>query len=99
MLVCPIQGLGYGFAAAVQRGPFQAYVISQALSRGWRRTLPAALAPLVADGPIIALALLVLGQVADWLQEFLYIASGLLILCSWRGVLSRRGAVSTRRLR
>ena len=60
MLAYLLQGLGYGFAAAVQPGPFQTYVMSQALERGWRRALPAALAPLISDGPIIALTLLVL---------------------------------------
>jgi threonine/homoserine/homoserine lactone efflux protein len=75
-----IQGIGYGFAAAVQPGPFQTYIISQALSKGWRRTLLAALAPLISDGPIIALVLLVLSQVPPWMQRFLYIASGIFIL-------------------
>ncbi|MBN1814232.1 MAG: LysE family transporter [Anaerolineae bacterium] len=75
-----IQGLGYGFAAAVQPGPFQTYVLSQALNRGWRHALPMALAPLLSDAPIIALVLLVLSQVPDWLLRFLYIASGLFIL-------------------
>ena len=74
------QGLGYGFAAAVQPGPFQTYVLSQALNRGWRRALPMALATLLSDAPIITLMLLVLSQVPDWLQRFLYIASGLFIL-------------------
>jgi len=75
-----IQGIGYGFAAAVQPGPFQTYLISQTLSKGWKRTLPAALAPLISDGPIIVLCLLVLSQVPAWLQRFLYIAGGLFIL-------------------
>jgi threonine/homoserine/homoserine lactone efflux protein len=74
------QGLGYGFTAAVQPGPFQTYVLAQALNRGWRRALPMALAPLLSDAPIITLMLLVLSQVPDWLQRFLYIASGLFIL-------------------
>ncbi len=74
------QGIGYGFAAAMQPGPFQTYLISQTLTRGWRRTLPAALAPLISDGPIIALCLLVLSQVPSWLQRFLYIAGGLFVL-------------------
>jgi threonine/homoserine/homoserine lactone efflux protein len=64
----------------VQPGPFQTYVLSQALNRGWRRALPMALAPLLSDAPIITLMLLVLSQVPDWLQRFLYIASGLFIL-------------------
>jgi len=75
-----IQGIGYGFAAAVQPGPFQTYLISQTLTKGWKRTLPAALAPLISDGPIIALCLLVLSQVPSWLQRFLYLAGGLFVL-------------------
>jgi threonine/homoserine/homoserine lactone efflux protein len=80
MLAYLIQGIGYGFAAAVQPGPFQTYLISQTLSKGWRLTLPAALAPLISDGPIIVLALVVLSQVPLWFQRFLYIAGGLFIL-------------------
>jgi len=34
-----IMGVVYAFAAAVQPGPFQAYLISQSLSHGWRRTI------------------------------------------------------------
>jgi threonine/homoserine/homoserine lactone efflux protein len=75
-----LQGLGFGFAAASQPGPFQTYLISQSLTRGWKRTLIAALAPLVSDGPIIFLCVFVLSQVPDWFQRFLYIAGGLFIL-------------------
>lgn len=66
-----LQGIGYGFAAAAQPDPFQTYLISQTLLKGWKRTLPAAFAPLVSDGPIIALCLLVLSRVPLWLQGFL----------------------------
>ena len=75
-----LQGIGYGFAAAAQPGPFQTYLITQTLIKGWKRTLPAALAPLVSDGPIITLCLLVLSQVPSWLQRFLYIAGGIFVL-------------------
>jgi threonine/homoserine/homoserine lactone efflux protein len=75
-----IQGIGYGFAAAVEPGPFQTYLISQTLGKGWRRALPAALAPLVSDGPIVALVLLVLSQVPEAFQRVLYVAGGLFIL-------------------
>jgi threonine/homoserine/homoserine lactone efflux protein len=80
MLLYIIQGIGYGFAAAVQPGPFQTYVISQALNTGWRRALPAAFAPLLSDGPIIALVLLALSRVPDWFERVLYVAGGLFIL-------------------
>jgi threonine/homoserine/homoserine lactone efflux protein len=75
-----LQGIGYGFAAGVQPGPLQTYIISQTLTKGWKRTLPAALAPLISDGPIITICLLVLSQVPFWLQRFLYIAGGLFVL-------------------
>jgi threonine/homoserine/homoserine lactone efflux protein len=80
VIVYLIQGIGYGFAAAVQPGPFQTYIISQTLNSGWRRTLPAALAPLVSDGPIIVLVLLVLSQIPSWVERVLYVAGGLFIL-------------------
>jgi threonine/homoserine/homoserine lactone efflux protein len=75
-----LQGIGYGFAAAAQPGPFQTYLVSQTLLKGWKRTLPATFAPLLSDGPIIALCLLVLSQVPPWLERFLYIAGGLFLL-------------------
>ncbi len=80
MWIYLFQGAGYGLAAASQPGPFQTYIISQTLTRGWKRTLPAVLAPLVSDGPIILVCLFTLSQVPAWLQRFLYIAGGLLIL-------------------
>jgi len=73
MWIYLFQGIGYGLAAASQPGPLQTYLVSQSVTRGWRRTLPAALAPLVSDGPIIALCLLVLSKVPAWLDRFLYI--------------------------
>jgi threonine/homoserine/homoserine lactone efflux protein len=75
-----LQGIGYGFSAAVIPGPFQTFVISQTLTRGWKKLLPAALAPLISDGPIIILCLFVLNQVPIWFQRFLYIAGGVFIL-------------------
>lgn len=92
MLTYLAQGLGYGFAAAAQPGPFQTYVISQSLRRGWRRALPATLAPLISDGPIILAALLVLNRLPEGWQEILYVAGGLFVLYlawgafqAWRG--------------
>ncbi len=75
-----LQGFIYGFAAAVQPGPFQTYVISQTLRNGWRQTLPAALAPLISDGPILILTQVALSRVPSWFERFLYLAGGLFIL-------------------
>jgi len=86
-----LQGVGYGFAGAAQPGPFQTYVISQALKVGWRRALTAAFAPLISDGPIIFLALLALSQVPASMQRVLHIASGLfLAYLAWRAARSWR---------
>jgi threonine/homoserine/homoserine lactone efflux protein len=75
-----LQGVGFGLAAASQPGPLQTYLVSQSVTRGWKRTLPAALAPLISDGPIIAVCLLILSQIPAWLERFLYLAGGLFVL-------------------
>ncbi len=75
-----LQGLTLGFAAAVQPGPFLAYLLSQTLKLGPRRALPLTLAPLFSDGPIIALILFVLVQMPAWLVRGLQVAGGLFLL-------------------
>ena len=75
-----LQGLGYGGAAAAQPGPFQAYLLSQTLKNGLRRTLVAALAPLLSDGPIVLLVLLVLTQMPDWFVSALRFAGGFFLI-------------------
>ncbi len=80
MIAYLLLGATYAFAAAAQPGPFQTFLISRAVSQGWRRTLPAALAPLVSDGPIIVLALLVLTQVPPGFEPALRCAGGAFLL-------------------
>ena len=91
MIAYLIQGIGLGFAGAVQPGPFQAYAIAETLKNGWRRSVWISLAPLISDGPIILLVLLVLSRVPPSLQRSLHIVSGLFLLwlawgafSSWR---------------
>jgi threonine/homoserine/homoserine lactone efflux protein len=80
MIAYLIQGIGLGFAGAVQPGPFQAYAIAETLKNGWRRSVWISLAPLISDGPIILLVLLVLSRVPPSLQRSLHIVSGLFLL-------------------
>jgi threonine/homoserine/homoserine lactone efflux protein len=75
-----IQGVTFGFAAAIQPGPFQTFLISQTVSHGWRRTLPAVLAPLLSDGPILALVLLVLSRIPDEAILVLRLAGGAFVI-------------------
>ena len=87
------QGLALGGAAAAQPGPLQVYLLSQTLRNGGWRTLPAAFAPLVSDGPIIALTLLLLTQMPDWLVLVLRLGGGLFLLyLAWGAWLSFRGS-------
>jgi threonine/homoserine/homoserine lactone efflux protein len=75
-----IFGITYAFAAAVQPGPLQTYIISQTLKRGWRSTLPAAFAPVISDGPILLLVLFLLSTVPDNFIFILRIGGGLFLL-------------------
>ena len=90
------QGLLLGGTAAAQPGPFQAYLLSQTLKNGLRRTLVAALAPLISDGPIIALVLLVLTQMTDWFVSLLRLAGGFFLLyLAYKAYLSARAVLDT----
>ena len=73
-------GAGFAFAAAIQPGPLQAFFFSSVAQRGWRRTLPAAFAPLISDGPIALLALLVLARLPELLGALLQAAGGMFLL-------------------
>jgi threonine/homoserine/homoserine lactone efflux protein len=75
-----IFGITFAFAAAVQPGPFLTYLVSQTLTNGWRRTVPAAFAPLISDIPIATLILLVLSHMPNWLVQSLQIAGGIFLL-------------------
>ena len=73
-------GITYAFAAAIQPGPFQTFIISKTLENGWKRTLPAAFAPILSDGPIIMLVLFILTNIPREMIRFLQIGGGLLLL-------------------
>ena len=92
-------GLTYGFAAAVQPGPFTAYLISRTLTQGWRRTLPAIFAPLLSDGPIAVLVLLVLTRMPAGLVQWLHLLGGAFVLYlafgAWRSWRDFDAAVAT----
>jgi threonine/homoserine/homoserine lactone efflux protein len=86
-------GASLAFAAAVQPGPLQAYLFNRATSIGWKKTLPAALAPLLSDGPIAVLALIVLGRLTPAWQSGLRTAGGLLLLyLAWNAFRRRRSS-------
>jgi len=96
MLEHLLLGGGFAFAAVVQPGPLQAFLLARATSEGWRRTLPAAFAPVLSDGPIAALVLLLLGQLSTAGQQALRAAGGVLLLYLAWGALRDARAASAR---
>lgn len=88
MILYFLQGLTLGLSATAAPGPFQAFLLAQALKHGWKRTLPATLAPLVSDGPIVFLVLLVLTQTPLWFLNGLQIAGGVFVLYLAKGALA-----------
>jgi threonine/homoserine/homoserine lactone efflux protein len=80
MLESILIGSGFAFAAAVQPGPLQAFLLSSVSQHGWKRTLPASFSPLLSDGPIALLVLLMLNHISPAMVGILQGAGGLLLL-------------------
>jgi len=73
-------GGGFAFAATIQPGPLQAFLLARVATTGWRRTLPACFSPLLSDGPIALVVLLLLGRLSATMQQLLRMAGGVLLL-------------------
>ena len=80
MWVYILQGLTLGLSAGAAPGPLQTFFFTQALRNGWKKTLPAAFAPLLSDGPIVAFVLIVLNVTPGWVLRVLQFCGGLFIL-------------------
>lgn len=80
MIAYVIQGLTLGASAGATPGPFQAFLFSRAVRDGWRRTLPVIFAPILSDGPIIAIVLLALARIPDWMLSLLQVAGGAFLI-------------------
>jgi threonine/homoserine/homoserine lactone efflux protein len=97
LLTYLIFGVTYALAAAVQPGPLQTYIISETLSKGWRKTLPASFAPLISDGPIIILTLFILTRIPSWFLEVLHLAGAAFLFYlaygsykSWKNLMGKK---------
>ena len=88
------QGIFFGLYGALLPGPFQAFLLSQILRNGWKRTLRLALIPLFSDVPVIFLFLLILSQVPGWFINVLQISGGTFLLyLAWDAYQSAKLAV------
>jgi len=84
MLEYILIGSGFAFAAAIQPGPLQAFLLSSVAQKGWKRTLPASFAPLISDGPIALLSIFVLTRMPEVMSRALQAAGGVfLIYLAW----------------
>jgi threonine/homoserine/homoserine lactone efflux protein len=73
-------GITYAFACVVQPGPFQAFLLSQSVTNGWRKTIPLVFAPLISDIPVIIVVLLVLKNLPSGILQIFQCAGGLFLL-------------------
>jgi threonine/homoserine/homoserine lactone efflux protein len=86
MIFSVFQGAALALSATIMPGPFQAFLLSKSIQNGWKRTLPAAFAPVITDGPIIGLILLILTRFPHGLVDVLHIAGGLFMLYIANGI-------------
>lgn len=77
-------GLGLGLSAGISPGPLLALVITASLRSGLAGGLRVALAPLITDLPIIALSVLLAGNLPPEALRWVGIAGGLVVI--WIGV-------------
>ena len=80
MLTYILVGIGYALSASLQPGPLQAFFLAKVAKDGWKRTLPAAAAPLISDGPIALVAILFLNILPESFRLYLQLAGGVLLL-------------------
>lgn len=80
MIAMLVQGISYGYAAGITPGPLQTFLLTQTLQYGWRRAIWLVVGPLISDGPIVALILLVLQRASDGFLRVMGIVGGLFVL-------------------
>lgn len=90
-----VLGLGIGFVAGVTPGPVLTLVVVETFRGGWPRGALVAAGPLLADGPIVALAVFVLAQLPEPLVRTMSLIGGgfLLYLALSTFATSRRAAL------
>jgi len=84
-----LRGISLGFSAGVLPGPLQAYIISAALTMGWRRSIVIIFSPLITDIPIATAIVFILGQLPEGVISWIRIAGGLFLLWLAYGALKQ----------
>lgn len=85
-------GLGIGWAAGIAPGPLSVLVVTSAIQRGFGAGARIAVAPLLTDGPIVALGVLLATGVPGEVVDALSVAGGIYLV--WLGLSEIRHADS-----
>ena len=80
MLTFLLLGAGIGFVSGVSPGPVLTLVIAETLKGGWLRGAAVAAGPLLADGPIIILAVTVMNQLPPTFESAISLVGGVFLL-------------------
>lgn len=80
MLDLVARGIGLGFTAGANPGPFQNYLISTTVAQGWRKSIVVVFAPIPTDIPIILLSVFLLNQLPAQFTPIMQIIGGLFLL-------------------
>jgi threonine/homoserine/homoserine lactone efflux protein len=84
MFIHLLIGATLGVSAGAAPGALQAYLLHQTTQHGWRRALPAVLAPLLSDIPIILLVLFILTRFPrEWLRVLQVVGGSFLLFLAW----------------
>ena len=75
-----IQGSALGISAGAAPGPMQAYLISETLVGGWRRSLPLIFVPIISDTPIVVLTTFILNQLPESVLQVISLVGGIFVL-------------------
>jgi threonine/homoserine/homoserine lactone efflux protein len=94
MLTFLVLGAGIGFVAGVSPGPVLTLVVTETLKSGWLRGAAVAAGPLLADGPIVLIAVTIFSDLPSTVIPAISVVGGLFLL-----YLAVTNAVGARRAR
>src|SRR5207248_8854286 len=75
-----VLGAGIGLVAGVSPGPVLTLVVAETLKGGWLRGAAVAAGPLLADGPIIVLAVTVMNQLPSTFEPAISLVGSVFLL-------------------
>jgi threonine/homoserine/homoserine lactone efflux protein len=80
MLTFLLLGAGIGFVAGVSPGPVLTLVVTETLKSGWLRGAAVAAGPLLADGPIVLIAVAVFSDLPSGIIPAISVVGGVFLL-------------------